>query len=469
MTAAQFGMIGLGTMGRNFLLNIADSGIGCAGYDLDPAKQELLKSEGHQWNVAAATSVEELVRMLKSPRAVMMLVPAGPIVDSVIEELLPYLGNGDLIIDGGNSHFSDTDRRERYLAEKGIGFLGVGVSGGEEGARMGASIMPGGRREYYDRVAPIFEAVAAKVDGEPCLAYMGSGSAGHFVKMVHNGIEYAMMQILAEAYDMMRRVLRMSHASMGRTFAEWNTGELGGYLVEITSTVCRKIDPETGQPLLEKILDTAGQKGTGVWTSQAALEMGIPIPTIDAAVSMRQISSQKHLRRSVAELYELGSAASVKREERGEFLLALRSAVYGSFIASYAQGMDLLRAASAERGYGLDLAEIARIWRGGCIIRSRFLEKIYAAYSGSPGLPHLLLYPEIAADIENVLEDWRYAVSLFAENPLPGMAIASALFYTEALASERLPANLTQAQRDYFGAHTYQRIDKEGTFHTDDW
>jgi 6-phosphogluconate dehydrogenase len=317
MDKAEFGMIGLGTMGRNLLLNVAEHGFSAVGYDLDPEKRNLLIDEGKDWAVSAAGSPKELVEQLASPRSIMVLVPAGRIVDSVIADLLPYLEKDDLVIDGGNSHFLDTERRQQFLAEKGVGFLGVGISGGEKGARFGPSIMPGGQREYYDRVKPIFEAVSAKVNDEPCVSYVGTGSSGHFVKMVHNGIEYGLMQILAETYDFMLRVLKMNYREMSQTFARWNNSDLNSYLVEITSTVLRKIDAETGKPLVEVVLDKAAQKGTGKWTSQAAMDLGVPIPTIDSAVSMRQISAQKETRVGIAQ--KLGCQARRPSAPQGKF------------------------------------------------------------------------------------------------------------------------------------------------------
>lgn len=470
MSKAQFGMVGLGTMGRNFLLNVADSHYTCVGYDLDAEKRDLLVKEGSQWQVEAASSPADLADKLATPRTIMLLVPAGKIVDAVIEDLLPHLEKGDLIIDGGNSHFTDTDRRNAYLHEKGIGFLGVGVSGGEEGARLGPSIMPGGNRDFYNRVAPIFEAVAAKVDGEPCVAFMGNGSAGHFVKMVHNGIEYAMMQLIAEAYDGMQKYVSTisdgnNDLKISDIFDEWNKGKLNSFLIEITATVLKKIDTETGKPLVDLILDTAGQKGTGKWTSQAAMDHGVPIPTIDSAVSMRQISAQKQLRTKLA--YQLPTTNYQLSTELN--LEQLRDALYTAFIVSYAQGLSLLHTASEEREYDLEIAEIAKIWRGGCIIRSAMLEGIRSAFASDASLPNLLLDQKFADEIKANISALRSVVSQFASAGIPAMCLSSALAYIDAFSSERLPANITQAQRDFFGAHTYQRIDKTGTFHTPDW
>ncbi len=465
MNEAQFGMIGLGTMGRNFLLNVAEHGFACVGYDLDVEKRKLLIEEAGEFPVQAADSVADLIAKLSAPRSIMLLVPAGPIVDSVIADLLPHLEKGDVIIDGGNSHVTDTERREANLSESGIGFLGVGVSGGEEGARHGPSIMPGGQREFYETVAPIFEAVAAKVDGEPCVAYMGSGSAGHFVKMVHNGIEYGLMQLIAETYDLLKRGYGMNDAECADLFAEWNKGELNSFLIEITSTVLRKIDIETGKPLVEMILDTAGQKGTGKWTSQAAMDFGVPIPTIDSAVTMRQISSQKKFRSALAsELSTINYQLSTNIQ-----LNEVRNALHIAFIIAYAQGLALLKTASAEKGYKLDLAGIAKIWRGGCIIRAALLEDIRKAFVAAPDLENLIASDVFIGMIEKNQPSLKAFVKVTVSSGIPCMSAAASLNYLNAFASERLPANLIQAQRDYFGAHTYQRIDEEGTFHTPDW
>lgn len=521
-------MVGLGTMGRNFLLNVADNGFSCVGYDLDAEKRKLLLAEGAELAIDTGETIAEFVGKLKRPRNIMLLVPAGKIVDAVINDLLPYLEKDDLVIDGGNSHFLDTERREALLLEKGIEFMGVGVSGGESGARFGASIMPGGRRDFYERVRPILETVAAKVNGEPCVAYMGTGSAGHFVKMVHNGIEYGLMQILAETYDFLHRVLKLDYTEMSRIFAGWNEGELNSFLVEITADVLKFVDKDTNKPLVEMILDTAGQKGTGKWTSQAAMDFGVPVPTIDAAVSMRQISAQKELRILAAQKYRrqaaeaapveggtepvesarqpedlkheialesmktpasefqhetLGDVSDTEQTEKSEaefddadedvvatadeFLVEMKNALLASFIVTYAQGLSLLQMASVEKNYGLDLAEITKIWRGGCIIRSALLEDMRRAFAENPDLPNLILDDKFAALLKSRHEDWHLIVGLFAQSRVPALCLSSALQYFDAFRSERLPANLIQAQRDYFGAHLYQRIDKEGTFHTE--
>jgi len=462
---AHFGMIGLGTMGRNFLLNIAEHGISGVGYDLDAAKRQLLLDDGAGLPLDVGADLGDFLSKLESPRNIMLLVPAGPIVDKVIADLVPHLDEDDLIIDGGNSHFTDTDRRIAELDAKNIGFMGIGVSGGEEGARHGASIMPGGRREHYERIAATLEAVSAKIDGEPCVAYMGSGSAGHFVKMVHNGIEYGMMQLISEAYDHLRQIVEMPADEISDVFAKWNAGKLNSFLIEITATVLRKKDPQTGRFLVDEILDTAGQKGTGKWTSQAAMDLGVAVPTIDSAVTMRQISSQNVLRQRLAQRYDI----DLTHHHTSLTLDDIESALAAAFQIAYAQGMSLLTAASAEMSFGLDPAAIARIWRGGCIIRSAQLSTIMAAFSAKPGLENLLLDDEIAATVEAGSIGMRKMVSAAVGHGIPAMCFASSLSYLDAFRAKRLPANLIQAQRDYFGAHTYQRIDKEGTFHTDDW
>ena len=475
MANAEFGMVGLGTMGRNFLLNVAENGFSAVGFDLSAEKRDLLEQEGAGLPVKAAADIALLAASLESPRRIMMLVPAGPVVDSVITDLLPHLEPGDILIDGGNSHFPDTARREAFLKEHGIAFLGVGVSGGEEGARRGPSIMIGGDPAVYEHVRPILEAVSAKVNGEPCAAHVGRGSAGHFVKMVHNGIEYAMMQLIAEAYDLLR--VSSPHVSKGSSqqtntaladiFAEWNRGRLNSFLIEITATVLKKRDEETGNSLVDMILDTAGQKGTGKWTSQAAMDLGVPIPAIDSAVTMRQISAQKAFRAKLSsQLPPIGNWAidNCQLEEN-----TIESALHGAFIAAYAQGFSLLRAASDEMGFELDMVEIAKIWRGGCIIRAAMLEDIRAAFSDEPNLANLIASPRFRDAITAGREDLGRVVIAAASTSIPAMAFAATLNYLTAFATERLPANLIQAQRDYFGAHTYQRTDREGTFHTDDW
>ncbi len=464
MSKAQFGMIGLGTMGRNFLLNVAENGFSAVGYDIDPVKRELLETEGADYTVSSANDLPSFVAALESPRKIMLLVPAGPIVDSVIADLLPHLDESDIVIDGGNSHFPDTERREAFLKDKDIAFLGVGVSGGEDGARHGPSIMVGGDANVYEHVRPIFEAVSAKVNGEPCAAHVGRGSAGHFVKMVHNGIEYAMMQLIAETYDILSRNGTGGDHSLSEIFADWNRSELNSFLIEITSIVLKKTDIETGNSLVSMILDTAGQKGTGKWTSQAAMDLGIPIPTIDSAVTMRQISAQKAMRGKLAE--------NLTREIINNYQLVIsnvKRALHIAFVISFAQGFSMLRAASDERDLGLDMVEISKIWRGGCIIRASMLEDIRAAFEEQPDLPNLILSERFKEKIGSAFEALQSVVSAAAAAGIPAMAFAATLNYLTAFTTERLPANLIQAQRDFFGAHTYQRTDRDGTFHTDDW
>ncbi|HQZ82472.1 MAG TPA: NADP-dependent phosphogluconate dehydrogenase [Pyrinomonadaceae bacterium] len=465
MDKANFGMIGLGTMGRNFLLNVAEHGIAGVGYDLDAGKRELLLTEGAGMPVDVGKDIPEFLSKLQSPRNIMLLVPAGKIVDAVIADLTPHLSADDLIIDGGNSHFTDTDRRIAELSAKQIGFMGIGISGGEEGARHGASIMPGGTRAHYDRIEDILKAVSAKVDGEPCVAYMGTGSAGHFVKMVHNGIEYGLMEIISETYDYFRRAKGLSASEIAEVFAKWNTTELNSFLIEITAIVLSKVDPGTGKFLVDEVLDEAGQKGTGKWTSQAALDLGIPIPTIDSAVSMRQISALRSVRDAVGGVFGKDLTDTSSPIEETEMHHALTAA----FIITYAQGMSLLQAASNEMSYGFDLAAISKIWRGGCIIRSAMLEEMRRAFTETPSLANLMVDARFSEMLKRSGGGLRKMVSACLRHGIPALGLSSASNYYDAFRAEKLPANLIQAQRDYFGAHTYKRIDKEGIFHSPDW
>ncbi len=468
MNKAHFGMIGLGTMGRNFLLNVAEHGFTGIGYNRHADKLALLLEEGKDLPVSGVDNLADFIAGLETPRRIMLLVPAGDAVDSVIGELLPHLEKGDLIIDGGNSHFTDTERREAFLNEKGIEFLGVGVSGGEEGARNGASIMIGGKQEVYELVRPMLEAASAKVNGEPCAAHVGRGSAGHFVKMVHNGIEYGMMQLIAETFDLLHKGFQISADKAADLFEKWNKRDLNSFLIEITSIVLRKKDLD-GSPLVEKIMDTAGQKGTGKWTSQAAMDFGVPLPTIDAAVTMRQISSRKAERTVAAE--KLGVVQNVQIDETlgPDVVHFVESALHLAFIATYAQGFSLLRTASIEKGYELDLAEITKIWRGGCIIRAKMLGDLWQVFADDPGISNIILADNLRHSIQSEQTLLKATIKFAVAADVPCMAFASALNYLKSYASESLPANLIQAQRDFFGAHTYQRIDKEGIFHTPDW
>ncbi|MCE5316436.1 MAG: NADP-dependent phosphogluconate dehydrogenase [Parachlamydia sp.] len=454
----DLGMIGLGVMGQNLVLNLADQGFSVAGYDRDKSKIGGLKG---QQSVFETADLKEFVSLLQTPRAIMMMVPAGNPVDSVIQDLLPYLEKGDILIDGGNSYFKDTNLRIQNLAKKGIHLLGVGISGGEEGARHGPSMMPGGSQEAYARISPFFEKTAAKVDGDPCVDYLGPSSAGHFVKMVHNGIEYGLMQLISETYDLMKRGLGIDESKMHAIYDQWNQGELNSYLLEITAHIFQKRDI-SGKLLIDDILDVAKQKGTGMWTSQSAMELQVPDLNIDIAVDMRDLSMlhnqrtllSKTLKRPVRPLKENG------------FVEQMAHALYGAMIVVYAQGMAVLKAASEKYQYGLNLETIARIWRGGCIIRSALLEPIREAYRNNPELPHLLGDPIMSEKIMHTDEDLRGLIAKGVQTGIPLPGFMSALSYLDAFRSDWLPANLIQAQRDFFGAHTYERIDANGVFHT---
>jgi 6-phosphogluconate dehydrogenase len=460
----QLGMIGLGVMGRNLLLNLAEHGYMVAGYDLDPLKAQALRQEAVLKPVLVVKELKELAASLHSPRVLMMLVPAGPAVDTVINDLLPHLDAGDVVIDGGNSHFKDTERRGKYLAGKGIYFLGVGVSGGEAGARHGPCLMAGGPKEGYSLVAQLFEAAAAKVNGSSCSAFLGKSSAGHYVKMVHNGIEYGLMRLIAECYDLLHRGLELDNDEMGDVFDEWNSGELRGYLIEITAQIFRQLDERTGKPLLDLIRDEAAQKGTGIWDSQAAMDLGIPVPTIDMAVAMRSMSALKYEREQAHRIFDLPTA--VIRTARGVFIAELREALYMAMLITYAQGMAQLRAASDTYGYELHLDEVARIWRGGCIIRSDILDAVRASFLARPGLPNLLLDPVLAQEMIKRHSHLRAVIVRAAWAGLPVPALMASLAYFDNYRSAWQAANLIQAQRDYFGAHTYERVDAPGAFHT---
>jgi 6-phosphogluconate dehydrogenase len=462
----DFGMIGLGTMGRNLLLNIADHGFAAIGYDKDPSKANLLESSaGAGTNVKGAASLEEMVSALKTPRRLMMLVPAGPIVDSVINDLLPLMEPGDIMIDGGNSHFSDTLKRIEYLRDKKIHFMGMGVSGGEQGARIGPSIMPGGDLEAWKQVKPILEAVAAKVNNEPCVAYMGKNAAGHYVKMVHNGIEYGIMQLISEVYEFLKRGLEISNDDLYVIFKQWNQGELQSFLIEITADIFTKNDELTGKKLVDVILDKAGSKGTGKWTSQEAMNLAIPAPTIDMAVALRDMSSHKEERVQAGALYKPKIKTFTTNKEK--LILQLRDALYAASLITYAQGLAILHKSSAERQMDINLKDVVKIWRGGCIIRSAQLEIFTTAYKKNPALPNILLDKKIAAIIKKKQAGLRKMTREFAAARIPAAGLMSALAYFDAYTNERMATNLLQAQRDYFGAHTYQRIDKEGSFHTE--
>jgi 6-phosphogluconate dehydrogenase len=460
----EIGMIGLGVMGRNLVLNIADHGFSVSGYDTDLSKVQELQKEVGSRIINAAESLDEFVSVLSTPRAIMMLVPAGQVVDNVIRDLIPRLERGDLIIDAGNSHFKDTDLRSKSLGEKGILYMGVGISGGEDGARHGPSLMPGGPKEAFERVRPILEAVAAHVDGVPCVTYLGPGSAGHYVKMVHNGIEYGLMQLIAESYDLMKRGLELSDAELSIIYANWNEDVLNAYLIEITSRIFTQVDERTGKRLIDVILDEAGQKGTGMWTSQDAMDIQVPTPVIDAAVVARNLSAMKSERESASKNIKV--RATRFKGDRDTILNQLKSAMYTSMIITYAQGMSQLHAASEVYEYSLNLEDVARIWRGGCIIRAAVLENIQAAYHAEPDLPNLLNDSWLGKAVTAGQKDLRKVVGLAGKLGLPIPCLMASLAYFDGYRSAWLPANLIQAQRDDFGAHTYERVDAKGVFHT---
>ncbi len=461
----DFGMIGLGVMGSNLLLNMADHGFSVIGFDTNPEKTKAFELEGGEGRVVkGVNTLDELISGLKKPRKLMMLVPAGSAVDSVINELNPLLERGDIIIDGGNSHYTDTLRRINELKDIGFHFMGIGISGGEEGARKGPSIMPGGDLEAYNEVAPILKAVAAKVGGEPCVAYLGEKAAGHYVKMVHNGIEYAIMELISECYDLMHRGMGLSNEELHEVFKSWDSGEMKSFLLEITSVIFQKKDDKTGNYLVDMILDKAGAKGTGKWTSEEGLNLPMPVPTIDAAVMMRNLSSLISEREEADHLY---STSSEKIEmEKEEFLAILHDALYFATLISYAQGLAMLTTASAEMKMEIPLPEVVSVWRGGCIIRSALLDQFKEAYK-NPDLKNLLLDQNIAHLLKQKEGALQKIVSLAAGNNYPATGLMASLNYYNAYRRRLLPTNLIQAQRDLFGAHTYQRVDEPGIFHTE--
>jgi 6-phosphogluconate dehydrogenase len=466
-STCDLGLIGLGVMGRNLALNFNDHGFKVAVYNRTPATtKEFAAGEGAGRDIHPAYALPELLDLLRPPRSLLIMVSAGGPVDAVITELTPLLAPGDLLIDGGNSHYADTDRRAAALAQAGFLFLGLGVSGGEWGARYGPSLMPGGSREGYERVEPLLRAAAAQVNGEPCVSYLGPGAAGHFVKMVHNGIEYALEQLIAEGYDVLLRGLGLNFGEMADVFAGYNRGLLKSYLVEITSQILKRRD-EDGQPVVAFIQDVARQKGTGIWTSRAALDLGMPIPTIDIAVSMRHLSTLKEEREKAAGVLPGPGPFFPGPGDRQGFVDKLESALFASFVTAFAQGLALLRRASDVYHYGLDLATVARLWRGGCIIRAALLEDILEAFNDMPDLPNILMSPVLGGKIAARQGEWREAVKAAADWGLPAPALMTSLAYVDAYRSRRLPANLIMAQRDYFGAHTYERVDRPGAFHTD--
>ncbi|MBE9016282.1 phosphogluconate dehydrogenase (NADP(+)-dependent, decarboxylating) [Chroococcidiopsis sp. CCALA 051] len=467
MAQQSFGVIGLAVMGENLALNVERNGFPIAVYNRTPEKTNAFMTERAQGKNAVATySLEEFVNALERPRKILIMVKAGAPVDAVIQQLKPLLDEGDIIIDGGNSLYDDTARRTRELEPEGFRFIGMGVSGGEEGALNGPSLMPGGTKSSYEYLSPIFNKIAAQVEDGPCVTYIGPGGAGHYVKMVHNGIEYGDMQLIAEAYSLLKDGLGLDNRQLHEIFAEWNTtDELNSYLIEITADIFRYIDPDTKNHLVDMILDSAGQKGTGRWTVQSALEFGVCIPTITAAVNARIMSSYKQERVAASQM--LPGPTGTYQGDTKAFVNMVRDALYCSKICSYAQGMALLATASKEYSYDLNLSEMARIWKGGCIIRAGFLGKIQSAFIENPNLPNLLLAPEFKQTILDRQDAWREVLAAAAKLGIPVPAFSASLDYFDSYRRDRLPQNLTQAQRDYFGAHTYERTDKEGFFHTE--
>jgi 6-phosphogluconate dehydrogenase len=468
MSELDIGMVGLGVMGQNLALNIDEKGFSCAGWDAWPEPVDKFEAKAKREaakNVKGFKDLKDFVASLRRPRRIIMLVKAGEVVDKTIAALLPLLAKDDMIVDSGNEYFKNTERRAAELAPKGIRFFGMGVSGGEEGARHGPSMMPGGDRAGYDDMAPILTKVAAQVDG-PCVTYCGPGGAGHYVKMVHNGIEYADMQLIAEAYDLLKNVGGLGNAELADTFAEWNAGELQSFLIEITANIFRKKDPETGGDLIDMIVDAAAAKGTGKWTVQDAAEIGAPVPMVASSVEARLISADRTGRAAASKVLK-GPTGPKGAVDKKKLIAEVRAALYSAKACSYAQGMNLLRTASNVRDWGINLGELARIWKGGCIIRAQFLGRIKEAYDRDANLSNLLLDPGFVRELGERQDGWRSAVTQAIAAGIPLMTMGGSLAYYDSLRRERLPANLTQAQRDYFGAHTYERIDKAGSFHTE--
>lgn len=465
MAKQQIGVIGLAVMGKNLALNIESRGFSVSVYNRSSYRTEELIKEAGDKNLVGTYSIEEFVNSLETPRKILIMVQAGKPTDETIEQLKPYLDKGDILIDGGNAFFQDTRRRNLALEAEGFRFIGTGVSGGEEGALKGPAIMPGGQPDAYALVEPILTAISAKVNGDPCCTYIGPDGAGHYVKMVHNGIEYGDMQLIGEAYHLLKDVLGLSAAELHDVFNEWNQGELDSYLIEITADIFTKIDEESGKPLVDVILDTAGQKGTGKWTSQSSLDLGVPLSIITESVFSRFLSAMKTERIEASKTLK-GPEPAPFTQDKAAFIEAVRKALYASKICSYAQGFAQMRYASEEFGWDLNYGNISMIFRGGCIIRARFLQNIKDAYDRNPGLKNLLLDPYFQEIVQNYQDAWRQVVSVAVAQGIPVPGFSAGLAYFDSYRTETLPANLLQAQRDYFGAHTYQRIDKEGVFHT---
>jgi 6-phosphogluconate dehydrogenase len=462
----ELGVTGLATMGANLARNAARHGFPVAVHNRTESRtRELLDRHGDEGELVGTSSTEEFVTALARPRRILVMVKAGPAVDAVLEDLAGHLDEGDLLIDGGNSFFEDTVRREQALAERGLRFLGTGVSGGEEGALHGPSIMPGGSPEAYGLVERLFTTIAAQVDGVPCCRLVGPGGAGHYVKMVHNGIEYADMQLIAEAYDLLGQGLGMGAGELAEVFERWNAGDLDSFLIETTAKVLRKVDEATGQPLVEVILDQAEQKGTGRWTVQSALELGVPVTGITEAVFARVLSSQKEQRTAAAKVLQ-GPSGRLDASRADAFVDDVRDALYASKVVAYAQGFEQMAAAADAYGWDVDLGGLATIWRGGCIIRARFLDRIREAYAADPSLRNLLFAEYFRDAVGDAQDAWRRVAAAAVELGVPTPAFASSLAYYDGFRRERGPANLLQAQRDFFGAHTYRRIDRPGVFHT---
>jgi 6-phosphogluconate dehydrogenase len=465
MQQAQFGMIGLGTMGRNLVLNMADHGIAVCGYDRNVDQQKRLLEEGKDKPVQAAATIQEFVNTLTTPRRIMMLVPAGKIVDAVIDEIKPFLQAGDILIDGGNSHFTDTDIRIERLKSTGIHFTGMGVSGGEDGARLGPSMMPGGNADGYAELKPILEKIAAQTDEGPCVTFIGNGSAGHYTKMVHNGIEYSIMQLISEVYAILKIVGGLTNEELHETFATWDKGKLQSFLIEITAKVFLQVDDvDTNKKLVDIILDRAGQKGTGMWTSNSALELHVPTPTINDAVTARDISAYKKER---VEIGNFTTAIKITEVDKTKLTNQLHDALYFGIAVSYVQGLHLLSKASETYNYQINIAEVVRIWKGGCIIRSSILNDIRKAYLQNNLLTNLMLdapfFEQLIANRQALVDVLKCSM----DNNIGTPCLSSSLHYVDMFSTARLSSNLIQAQRDFFGAHTYERTDKEGSFHTD--